>query len=50
MSRFKGFDLANREPEELWTEVHNIIQEVVPKTVPKKRKWKNAKWFSEEAL
>ena len=37
-------------PEELWTEVHKIVQEVVIKTIPKKRKWKKAKWFSEEAL
>ena len=37
-------------PEELWTEVHNIVQEVVIKTIPKKNKCKKAKWFSEEAL
>ena len=37
-------------PEELWTEVRNIIQEVVIKTIPKKKKWKNEKWLSEEAL
>ena len=37
-------------PEELWSEVHNIVQEVVTKTIPKKKKWKIAKWLSEEAL
>ena len=37
-------------PEELWTEVHDIIQEAVIKTIPKKKKWKKAKWVSEEAL
>ena len=43
-------DLVDRVPEELWTEVHNIVQEVVTKTIPKKKKCKKAKWFSEEAL
>ena len=37
-------------PEELWTEVHNIVQDVVTKTIPKKKKCKKAKWLSEEAL
>ena len=37
-------------PEELWTEVHNIVQEAVNKTIPKKKKSKKAKWLSEEAL
>ena len=37
-------------PEELWTEVHTIVQEVVTKTIPKKKKCKKAKWLSEEAL
>ena len=37
-------------PEELWTGVHNIVQEVVIKTIPKKKKCKKAKWFSDEAL
>ena len=37
-------------PEELWTEVRNIVQEAVIKTIPKKKKWKKAKWLSEEAL
>ena len=39
-----------RVPEELWTEVHNIVQEVVTKAIPKKKKCKKAKWLSEEAL
>ena len=50
MNSFKGLDLVNRVPEELWTEVHNIIQEAVNKTNPKKKKSKKAKWLSEEAL
>ena len=49
-NRFKGLDLTERMPEELWTEVHNIVQEVVIKTLPKKKKYKKAKWLSEEAL
>ena len=48
--RFKGLDLIDRVPEELWMEVHNIVQEVVTKTIPKKKKCKKAKWFSKEAL
>ena len=40
----------DRLPEELWTEVHNIVQEAVIKTIPKKNNCKKAKWFSEEAL
>ena len=48
-NRFKGLDLIDRVPEELWTEVHNILQEVVTKTIPPKKKCK-ANWFSEEAL
>ena len=40
----------DRLPEELWTKVHNIVQEVVIKTIPKKKKCKNVKWLSEEAL
>ena len=47
-NRFKGLDLIDRVPEELWTEVHYIVQEVVIKTIKKKRK--KAKWLSEEAL
>ena len=49
MNRFKGLDLVDRVPEELWTEVHNIVQEAVTKTVPKKKKYKKAKWLSKEA-
>ena len=45
-----GLDLINRVPEELWTEVHNTIQEAVIKTIPKKQKCKKAKRLSEEAL
>ena len=47
---FKGLDLLDRVPEELWTEVHNIVQESVTKTIPKKKKCKKAKWLSENAL
>ena len=49
-NRFKGLDLIDRMPEELWTEVHNIVQEAVIRTIPKKKKCKRAKWLSEEAL
>ena len=49
-NRFKGFNLTGRVPEELWMEVHDIIQEAVIKTLPKKKKCKKAKWLSEEAL
>ena len=49
-NRFKGLHLIDRMPEELWTEVCNIVQEVVTKTIPKKKKCKKAKWLSEEAL
>ena len=48
--RFKGLDLIDRVPEELWTEVRNILQEAVVKTIPKKKECKTAKWLSEEAL
>ena len=47
---FKGSDLIDTVPEELWTEVRNIVQEEVIKTIPKKKKRKKAKWLSEEAL
>jgi len=50
ISRFKGLDLVDRVPEELWTEVRNIVLEVVTKTIPKKKKCKKAKWLSELAL
>ena len=49
-NRFKGLDVIDRVPEELWTEVHNSVQEAVIKTIPKKKKCKKAKWLSEEAL
>ena len=49
-NRFKGLDMVDRGLEELWTEVHNIAQGAVTKTIPKKRKCKEAKWLSEEAL
>ena len=49
-NRFKGLDLVDRMPEELWTKIHNIVKEVVTKTIPKKKKCKKTKWLSEEAL
>ena len=49
-NRLKVLDLIDRVPEELWTEVHNIVQEAGSKTIPKKKKCKKAKWLSEEAL
>ena len=49
-NRFKGLDLIDRVPNELWMEVHDIVQETGIKTIPKKRKCKKAKWLSEEAL
>ena len=49
-NRFKGFDLVDRMPEELWMEVHNTVQEAVTKTIPEKKKCKKVKWLSEEAL
>ena len=49
-NRVKGLDLIDRVPEELWTEVHDIVQETGIKTFPKKKKCKKAKWMSEEAL
>ena len=44
-NRLKGLDLIEKVPEELWTKVHNIVQEAVIKTMPKKKKCKKAKWF-----
>ena len=44
-NRFKGLDLIDRVPEELWMEVHDIVQEAGIKTIPKKKKCKKAKWF-----
>ena len=49
-NRFKGLDLIDRVPDELWTEVHDIVQETGIKTIPKKKKSKKGKWRSEEAL
>ena len=49
-NRFKGLDLIDRVPEELWMEVHDIVQEAVIKTILKKKKWKKAKWLTEQAL
>ena len=49
-NRFKGLDLKDRVPDELWTEVHVIVQETGIKTIPKEKKCKKAKWLSEEAL
>ena len=47
---FKGLDLIDRVPEELWMEVHDIVQEAAIKTIPKKKKCGKAKWLSEEDL
>ena len=49
-NRFEGLDLIDRVPEEIWTEVHNIVQEAVIKAIAKKKKCREAKWLSEEAL
>ena len=49
-NRFKGLDLIDRVPDELWTKVRDIVKEPGSKTIPKKRKCKKAKWLSEEAL
>ena len=49
-NRFKGPDLIDRVPDELWNEVHDIVQETGIKTVPMEKKCKKAKWLSEEAL
>ena len=46
MNRFKGLDLVDRVPEELWMEIYNTVQEVVTKTIPKQKKYKKAKWLS----
>ena len=48
-NRFKGLDLTDKVPEELWMEVCDIVQETEIKTIPKKKKCKKAKWLSEEA-
>ena len=49
-NRFKGLGLIDRVPEELWTEVLNIVREATTNTIPKKKKCKKAKWLSEESL
>ena len=49
-NRFKGLDLIDREPDELWTEVHDIVQETGIKIIPMEKKCKKAKWLSGEAL
>ena len=49
-NRFKGLDLIDRVPDELWTKVRDIVQETGIKTIPKKKKCKKPKWLSEEAL
>jgi len=49
-NRFKGLDLIERLPDELWIEVHYIVQDARIKTIPKKKKCKEAKWLPEEAL
>ena len=49
-NRFKGLDLIDRVPDELWTEVHDIVQETGIKTIQKQMKYKKAKWLSEEVL
>ena len=49
-NRFKGLDLIDRVPEELWVEVCDIVQKAVIKTIPKKKKCKKEKWLTDEAL
>ena len=49
-NRLKGLDMIDRVPDELWMEVHDTVQETGIKTIPKKKKCRKAKWFSEEAL
>ena len=49
-NRFKGLDLIDRVPDELWTEVRDIVQETGIKNISKKTKWKKEKWLSEEVL
>ena len=49
-NRFKGIDLIGRVPDELWTEIHDMVQETGRKTIPKKNKCKKTNWLSEEAL
>ena len=49
-NRFKGLDLIETVPDEIWSEIHDILQETGSKTIPKKKKCKKARWLSEEAL
>ena len=49
-NRFKELDLIGTVPEELWTEIHNIVHEALTKTIPKKKKCREARWLPEEAL
>ena len=49
-NRFKGLDLIDRVPDDLWTEVHDIVQETGIRTIPMEKKCRKAKWLSEEAL
>ena len=49
-NRFKGLDLIDRVPDELWNKVHDVVQETGTKTIPMEKKCKKAKWLSEEAL
>ena len=49
-NRFKGLDLIDRVPEDIWMEVPNTVEEVVSKTIPKKKKCKKVKWLSKETL
>ena len=49
-NRFKRLDLIDRVPDELWTEVHDVVQETGIKTIPKKKKYKKSNWTSEEGL
>ena len=49
-NRFKGLDLIDRVPDELWMEAHDIVEETGNKTIPKKKKCKKAKWLSKEVL
>ena len=49
-NRFKGLDLIDKVPDELWMEAHDIVQETEIKTIPKKKRCKKAKWLSQEAL
>ena len=49
-NRFKGLDLLDRVPDEVWTEVHDMVQEAGIKIIPKEKKYKKAKWLSKEGL